>query len=341
MEILLYTLLLAYCVYGQILLFSLTPFSSFIFIHIIAAPLFIFFVFLNLRRQEVPPKLILALVFSAVIGPFGSLLGLCICLLLGLSAGKRSDKLWIFEHLDEEFRHKSSNYLGVHGKQRTDTIKIMPQTVIPFLDVIKWGTLKEKQRVLNKIIKNFAPVFIPVLKQALVDESNLVRVQAASTLISLEKLFTDEEMYLQTECKENPSPLLLRSLAELRSKRAESGTLDPISERETLSKAVSEILAFTKLFPNDASAKESAIKILYQAGQYKFASMLLAEECIDEVAAKTNKLKMYAECLFQLQEYDQVGHILTKLNARHQCPDEVFSCWTNNKKGNLTDVSAL
>ena len=71
----------------------------------------------------------------------------------------------------------------------------------PFADIIKYGTIIEKQKVLIKIKKYFKPEFTSLLFEAVNDSDNSIRVQAAAIIASIEENFMKEYKELELKLK--------------------------------------------------------------------------------------------------------------------------------------------
>ncbi|MEQ8663925.1 MAG: hypothetical protein RLW62_24155, partial [Gammaproteobacteria bacterium] len=98
--------------------------------------------------------------------------------------------------------------------------------VIPFADVINYGSREQKQLAISMMSRHFEPVFAPVLKRALDDPDNSVRIQAATAITSLEGRFSDRSMELEGRIGRDPSPRHLIELARHLDRYAFSGLLD-------------------------------------------------------------------------------------------------------------------
>ncbi|MCX6989708.1 MAG: hypothetical protein NTX49_01385 [Chlamydiae bacterium] len=64
--------------------------------------------------------------------------------------------------------------------------------VSSFEDIFSLGTLSQKQAVLDAIVKDFIPIYVPLLKRALTDSSNAIRIEAASIVVKIDFDFQEE-----------------------------------------------------------------------------------------------------------------------------------------------------
>lgn len=72
-----------------------------------------------------------------------------------------------------------------------------PQEIAAFKDIFTYGTLVQKQAVLDAVVKDFRPVYAPILKEALVAPSNTMRLQAAAIVAKISGDF--EELLARSE----------------------------------------------------------------------------------------------------------------------------------------------
>lgn len=72
-------------------------------------------------------------------------------------------------------------------------------SVSSFEDVFSFGTLTQKQAVLDAMMKDFNPIYVPLLKRALQDSSNAIRIQAATVVVQIDSTFQTTLMQLLAE----------------------------------------------------------------------------------------------------------------------------------------------
>lgn len=297
------------------------------FVHLFCTVLFGFYAAILWKDADRNVSVLLPLTLAMLTGPLGALLGLYISGLQFLFQKRwREDCSWLLSlerQFAESYSERIHSNLEVHERSSGKH-----KTVIPFLDIMEWGTLAEKQLVLNKIVRNFIPSFMPAIRKAFLDDCNLVRVQAASTIVAVEKLFMDEEMHLTEQLESGDDEEALRALAMLRIKKVESGILDPISERYTRSLSIAGYLSHIAMDPGDKAAKREVTRALIDAGQYRHALLLLSREFqANKEDFDDETLNLYSQCLFQLGAYGELRTFLSTLSSKGICPLPVQKFW--------------
>lgn len=109
----------------------------------------------------------------------------------------------------------------------------------PFINIMRQGTLRQKQVALTKITRYFQPGFAPALLSAVNDSNNAIRVQAATSIARIEKIFAEKFEALEKLLVYRHDNLnRLKLLASLCKEYAESGILDPERTTKSRDKAI-------------------------------------------------------------------------------------------------------
>jgi len=124
--------------------------------------------------------------------------------------------------------------------------------VTPFLDVLAFGSVPQRQAVIAIIAQQFHPAFALALRAALRDEHNVVRVQAATAIARLENQFLERTMELEAAVRETPDdPDLILALASHYDDQAFAGLLDSRREQDCRVKAHEGYERYLRLRPKD------------------------------------------------------------------------------------------
>lgn len=130
------------------------------------------------------------------------------------------------------------------------------QPVTPFLDVLAFGSVPQRQAVVAIIAQQFRPAFAPALKAALRDEHNVVRVQAATAIARLEQEFLERTFELEANVKAQPDDAnAVLALAVHYDDQAFNGLLDLTREEECRDKATRGYEQFLAMRPGDEGAE--------------------------------------------------------------------------------------
>lgn len=192
-----------------------------------------------------------------------------------------------------------------------------------FQDIFNYGTLLQKQSVLDAILKDFKFPYAPILKRALEDPSNMVRIQAAAILAKIDWDFEDKLKKLSTEKETHPQNAhILLELAQHYDQYAAMGVLDPIREKENQEQALYFYHDYLKK-ESDPTAWFALGRLLFKMGDY--------EEVItwfDGYQKKFKELPENAyswvlEALYKQKKYEEL--ILTAKEANETLSKESIS----------------
>lgn len=147
------------------------------------------------------------------------------------------------------------------------------QQVTPFLDVLSFGSVPQRQAVIAIIAQQFHPAFAPALRMALRDEHNVIRVQAATAIARLEHQFLERTLALEAAVRESPGdPDTLLALASHYDDQAFAGLLDPTREYDCRHKAQEGYLRYLEVRPEDHGAQFKLARLELRCGSPGAAS---------------------------------------------------------------------
>lgn len=182
--------------------------------------------------------------------------------------------------------------------------------VIPFHDVMQFGSLREKQAVVSMINQHFHPAFAPILRMAFRDPNNALRVQAASVMTLIEETFLKKSMALEQEVEGGAhDPDLLLRYARHYDEYAYTGLLDPERERENRAKAVQAYRQVLSVRFGDLPARLALGRIMIREGQVEGAAALM-EETFELGMVSEPMLLWYFESLFRLGRFDELERVI-------------------------------
>jgi len=195
--------------------------------------------------------------------------------------------------------------------------------VASFTDILAFGTLEQKQELLALLTKQFRPAFAPVLKLALRDSSNAIRVQAASAVAKLENDFTIKSLHLSESLQEGESVPLgkgdsarsaqgvakrLLDLAVHYDEYAATGLLDADREVAAVESALKAYRRYLDLEPDNLRACASYGKLLLKTKALTEAKAWLAS-CLTREKPSSEILMLYMDTLFQIGDYAGLRNI--------------------------------
>jgi tetratricopeptide (TPR) repeat protein len=266
-------------------------------------------------RQDLRLPLLLVLM-TLVMGPIGAAGSLVTLVFAGIYARRATP----FEEWYASLFPESQVRSGIDLWQRivVDGEENEQSSVAPFTDILFFGNLAQKQELIAVVSKNFQPVFAPVLRMALNDSNNAIRVQAASAIAKIEDEFLERSLALSESARQNPGdPSLLWKLGRLNDDYANAGILDRERARESRKRANEAYEEYLKRRPDHIEARVSVARLLLKDEKF-----LEAAHCLEDVIRRTDTpvpaVLLYMESLFSLGRLDDLRSL-----ARNKYPELV------------------
>lgn len=139
---------------------------------------------------------------------------------------------------------------------------------IPFNELISMGSRNDKQLAIAMMARNFNAAFAPAFKQALADDDNAVRVQAASAITRIEDQYQQAAMRFEAKAKKTPSLKTFRALAEHYDSHANAGLTDSDSILELRKKSAKAYQHALTIAPDDYSTLWAYGRLLVRMKQF-------------------------------------------------------------------------
>ncbi len=178
------------------------------------------------------------------------------------------------------------------------------QPVTPFLDVLAFGSVTQRQSVIAIIVQQFHPAFAPALKAALRDEHNVIRVQAATAIARLENEFLERTMTREAAVRESPdSPAAILALATHYDDQAFAGLLDATREQDCRVRAADGYTRYLQRHPDDHAARFRLARLQQRRGLWTDAEQLFRELT---AAGHTGARQWFMENLFVQRRYAEL-----------------------------------
>lgn len=185
------------------------------------------------------------------------------------------------------------------------------QGMMSFQDIFIRGTVTQKRQALAKISKFFRREFAPALRLALKDESNAIRVQAATVSARIEQDFMSKLMELTEAYHQAPTDKeVILKLARQTDDYAYSGILEGSRETDMFNDAIKYYQAYLDLSPEAYNVKFTLGRMYLQAGESEKARDYMLSCIEDGGMDQPNVILWYLQCLFQLSQYVQIHQAL-------------------------------
>ncbi|MBM3788728.1 MAG: hypothetical protein FJW35_00085 [Acidobacteria bacterium] len=252
---------------------------------------------------------------SAVMGPFGAAgAALTLALLPWCARSAVAFEKWyasLFPEDAGDFDEQLRRQLDLDDPERGETAG-----VVPFVDILTFGTRSQKQAAISLIAGRFQPAFAPALHMALNMSDGAIRVQAATAMTRIENGFLERALELSRSVKEGPqNPELILALARHYDRYAFAGILDERRERENRERAVAEYEAYLRLEAGDKAARSELGRILVRMGNFERAAEVL--ECaIDEGNSSPQAVVWYLESLYRLRRFPDLREFIRTAGDR-------------------------
>jgi tetratricopeptide (TPR) repeat protein len=288
---------------------------------------------------------LLFLVLLAFLGPAGLLVWLAGHLTgrVFAPALQQPFHLWLEQFLDEE-KPSEHLYRRLQAGQEDMSEKAMVQ---PFQHVMLYGSTSQKRHVLGHLISHYSCAFAPVLKIALQDEDNAVRVYAATTLARIEQRYTQQILAMSSKQRQHPgNPYYKLELALLYDDYAYCGVIDRQRMREMQEKAAALLEDCLRGGKEQLSGtlQERILRNLgrlyVRMSQPEKATALLAP--VVNTATETmpaSILLWYWESLFRSGRLEDLRrackasrHLLTRESLHYHRAVDLLACWVPEQK---------
>lgn len=178
--------------------------------------------------------------------------------------------------------------------------------VLPFMDIIRLGTVAQKREVINQVVQNFNPRFASVLQEALKDNSLSVRTLAATSISRLEKQLQAREQKLKQVLQHSEqTPELLLAAARFYDDYAFSGIIDSERKEHYIKEAYDFYQRYIRRRSQDMRAAAWVGRLLVRSGQLEKAASWL-KQLIGEGRTDGYILSWYMEVLFRLRKLSEL-----------------------------------
>jgi polysaccharide biosynthesis protein PelE len=202
--------------------------------------------------------------------------------------------------------------------------------VTPFLDILTFGSVPQRQVTISIIVQQFDPAFAPALRAALGDEHNVIRVQAATAIARLEHQFFERTLLLEAALDQAPDDAdAILALASHHDEQAFAGLFDPAREQHCRVKAEELYERYLVQRPGDSGIEFRMARLLLRRRNAPAAELRFRR--LADAGHPTARLWLM-ECLFAQGRYDDVRRAATGWGDRADAgvmpeADEAVALW--------------
>jgi tetratricopeptide (TPR) repeat protein len=225
---------------------------------------------------------------------------------------------WIYSKhtkpFDEWYRALFPDEIGDDNRLIADLIpqeSAQQDSIVPLIDILAFGSHAQKQALLVMVTNNFKPAFAAVLKTAINDADNSIRVQGATAIAKIENKFMARAFELSSSMENSPKDFsILKAMAKHYDDYGYMGLLDADREKECRDKAVACYRQYLELNPEDKEALFAIGRILVRGGKYEDAL-----KWFDSIRAEDSSIESdpwYIECLFHCHRFETLRRLINK-----------------------------
>ncbi len=273
---------------------------------------------------------------TAVMGLFGALGSVCVLGFLPLfRRHSKSFEEWHSILFPAEIMTSTEALTEHITRTYRDQDSIQPE-VTPFIDVLTSGTTDQKLAMISMVVKHFRPILAPVLRMALNDPNNAIRVQAATAMALIEEEFTKRTLGIEVAATTRPdNPVTLKTLARHYDNYAQTGILDDERERENQNKAIQAYQKYLGFKSDDIEARLAIGRILLKSQSFAEANAWF-EKCLKDGFDTFDIILGYMEGLFHAGRFQDLRELARSHYAEMTSADilpagvvEAIKLWAN------------
>lgn len=180
-------------------------------------------------------------------------------------------------------------------------------TPLPFMDVIEFGTEKQKRLAIEKILRYFRPEFAPSLLKALDDPSNGIRVLAATAVNTLDRHFFERYLELEKAVKNGKTtPSTLLRFANHCDLYAQSQILDEGRLRKVKKNAIDAYIGVLKYDSENVNVVANLSRLYVSEEMPELALELLEPRMTTLKTIPPEISRWYMAALYHLKDYEKL-----------------------------------
>ena len=179
------------------------------------------------------------------------------------------------------------------------------ERLIPFRDLLRFGNIAQKQAVITMMAQHFNAGFGPLLRHALQDENNAVRVHAVSSITFIVNRLEQQGERLKEKLAEEGGGDNLLELAKYYDEFAFSSLIDEALQQEYRDKALEHYQDYLLIHAESQVVEERIGRMLLRYYTADRAERWLYE-LLERGDASINILIWYLESLYNQRKYAEI-----------------------------------
>lgn len=264
-----------------------------------------------LYERRIDTVSLLSALFLSVLGPLGALMVAIVFAVLISVGDRRNDLQWLLSSGNN--REDSGAVLLERRLRALQTGKsgsrfFSATPIVPFLDIVRFGSLGEKRRALTQIGRHFDPRFIPALQISLKDPSNLVRVHTASVMTLIRTRINERESALEEKLIEHPDSWKFQlDLAKIKADRAKSAIIEGIPASAARNEAIRLLQSLAHQRALEADGHMLLAELLIEEERYEEARPQLRYLLREPLESSYRLGKLIEQWLLETKRYSALS----------------------------------
>lgn len=179
-----------------------------------------------------------------------------------------------------------------------------------FLDILIYGSEKQKRIAIDRILRHFRPEFSTTLYKALNDKSNSIRVLAASSINRIDAQYMRQNHLLEKKYLDKPdSQENVVDYAAHCEAFSRLAFIDEQRRDHLRDKAIELYEDYHKHHPKNHIVALSLSRLYYLCGQYEEAATALKDYVKNAATHNEEIYRWYLSAIFELQRYDEIREL--------------------------------
>lgn len=187
-----------------------------------------------------------------------------------------------------------------------------PGELSSFYDILRFGNVTMRQRVVATVVRSFEPALAPVIARALTDPDQSVRAQAAAAATDFQNNFTSRRRALEARAASSGDPAAKTELAMLLGQNAEIVLFSDTVRATLLNESIAALTELRDCNALSPAADRRLAELLLMSGRPEQARTLLETP---GAATDDATLLCRLDALFRSGEFDALREACVRLRV--------------------------
>ena len=196
-------------------------------------------------------------------------------------------------------------------------------SVIPFMDILYYGTQREKQNLIALLINNYQRSYSPILKEAVKDPDNSIRVLASMGIAQIENRFMKRAIEIESnkDGSEESKEFYFKTLGRHYDEYAYCDILDEFVQMDIRYLAIGAYMEYLSINPLDEEVLFWLGRALLRNGKMDEAALVFDEAMRNNLLSPEHSI-WYLESLYQSNEFKKLGESIRQYSPQGMPPQK-------------------